>query len=51
VRRSKAEDIQAVVDATVENLGAIDVLINNAGISWGAMPEDMPLAQCRKFWT
>jgi gluconate 5-dehydrogenase len=45
---SKAEDIQAVVDATVEKFGRIDVLINNAGISWGAMPEDMPLAQWQK---
>jgi len=42
---SKAEDIQAVVDETVNKFGKIDILINNAGISWGAMPEDMPLAK------
>lgn len=42
------EDVQAVVDATVQNFGRVDILINNAGISWGAMPEDMPLAQWQK---
>jgi gluconate 5-dehydrogenase len=45
---SKPDDIQTVVDATIEKFGRIDVLINNAGISWGAMPEDMPLAQWQK---
>lgn len=40
---SKPEDVQAVVDETVQKFGRIDVLINNAGVSWGAMPEDMPL--------
>jgi len=45
---AKAEDIQAVVDETVEKFGKIDILINNAGISWGAMPEEMPLAQWQK---
>ena len=45
---SKPEDVQAVVDATVQTFGKVDVLINNAGISWGAMPEEMPLAQWRK---
>jgi gluconate 5-dehydrogenase len=40
---SKPEDIQAVVNETMEKFGQIDVLINNAGVSWGAMPEDMPL--------
>ncbi|MCY7377359.1 MAG: glucose 1-dehydrogenase [Pyrinomonadaceae bacterium] len=45
---SKEADVQAVVDATIEKFGKIDVLINNAGISWGAMPEEMPLAQWQK---
>lgn len=45
---SNAEDVQAVVDETVANFGKVDILINNAGISWGAMPEDMPLAQWQK---
>jgi NAD(P)-dependent dehydrogenase (short-subunit alcohol dehydrogenase family) len=45
---AKAEDVQAVVDETVAKFGAVDILINNAGVSWGAMPEDMPLAQWQK---
>lgn len=40
---SKPDEVQAVVDATVERFGSVDILINNAGTSWGAMPEDMPL--------
>ncbi len=45
---SKTEDVQAVVDETIKIFGKIDVLVNNAGISWGAMPEEMPLAQWQK---
>lgn len=44
----KPEDVRSVVDATVERFGAVDILINNAGISWGAMPEEMPLDQWQK---
>ena len=45
---SKAEDVQAVVNETINVFGKVDVLVNNAGISWGAMPEEMPLAQWQK---
>jgi gluconate 5-dehydrogenase len=45
---SKEADVRAVVDETVKTFGKIDVLINNAGISWGTMPEEMPLAQWQK---
>ena len=41
-------DVRAIVDETVEKFGAIDILINNAGISWGAMPEEMPLEKWQK---
>ena len=40
---AKPDEVQAVVDQTVIKFGAVDILINNAGTSWGAMPEDMPL--------
>ncbi|HLA95042.1 MAG TPA: SDR family oxidoreductase, partial [Pyrinomonadaceae bacterium] len=40
---AKPEQVQAVVQATIEKFGSVDILINNAGVSWGAMPEDMPL--------
>ncbi|HVF47702.1 MAG TPA: glucose 1-dehydrogenase [Pyrinomonadaceae bacterium] len=40
---SKPNEVEAVVSMAVEKFGGVDILINNAGISWGAMPEDMPL--------
>lgn len=40
---AKPDDVSAVVKAAVEEIGSVDILINNAGISWGAMPEDMPI--------
>ncbi len=42
------EEVQAVVDGTVARFGSVDILINNAGISWGAMPEDMPVEKWQK---
>jgi gluconate 5-dehydrogenase len=40
--------IQEMVEATVSQFGRIDVLINNAGISWGAPVEDMRLEDWNK---
>lgn len=45
---SKPEEVQAVVDSTVKRYGAVDILINNAGISWGSSPEEMTLEQWQK---
>jgi gluconate 5-dehydrogenase len=45
---SQSEDVQAIVDETLKHFETIDILINNAGISWGAMPEDMTLDQWQK---
>jgi len=36
------EQVQAVVDRTVFEFGAVDVLLNNAGATWGAPAEEMP---------
>jgi NAD(P)-dependent dehydrogenase (short-subunit alcohol dehydrogenase family) len=40
---SKPEDAERIVRETVVKFGRVDILINNAGISWGAMPEEMAL--------
>ena len=40
--------VQEVVDATLSNFGRIDILINNAGISWGAPVEEMRLEDWNK---
>ena len=40
---AKPAEVQAVIDTAIERFGSVDILINNAGTSWGAMPEDMPL--------
>lgn len=42
------EQVQAVTDLCVEKFGRVDILINNAGISWGAMPEEMPLEKWKQ---
>jgi NAD(P)-dependent dehydrogenase (short-subunit alcohol dehydrogenase family) len=40
--------IRSVVEAAVSKFGRIDVLINNAGTSWGAPVEEMRLEQWHK---
>jgi gluconate 5-dehydrogenase len=40
--------VQAVVDQALAAFGRIDILINNAGVSWGAPPEEMPLDKWQK---
>ncbi len=45
---AKPDEVQTVVDQTVSRFGSVDILINNAGTSWGATPEDMPLDQWQK---
>jgi NAD(P)-dependent dehydrogenase (short-subunit alcohol dehydrogenase family) len=41
-------DIHQVVDATMAQFGRIDILINNAGTSWGAPVEEMRLEHWNK---
>jgi NAD(P)-dependent dehydrogenase (short-subunit alcohol dehydrogenase family) len=42
------DSIQEMVEATLRQYGRIDVLINNAGISWGAPVEEMRLEDWNK---
>ncbi|MEZ5608447.1 MAG: SDR family oxidoreductase [Burkholderiaceae bacterium] len=41
---AKEEDTRRLADETLQRMGAIDILINNAGASWGAPAEDHPVA-------
>jgi gluconate 5-dehydrogenase len=41
-------EIQQVIDATMTEFGRIDILINNAGTSWGAPVEEMRLEHWNK---
>jgi gluconate 5-dehydrogenase len=45
---SKPGDVQAVVDKTVKTFGRVDILINNAGVTWAAEPEEMPVEKWQK---
>lgn len=40
--------VQAVVDKTITAFGKVDVLVNNAGISWGDRPEAMAVEKWRQ---
>jgi gluconate 5-dehydrogenase len=45
---SDESDVSELVGMTVNKFGSVDILINNAGISWGAMPEEMTREQWQK---
>jgi gluconate 5-dehydrogenase len=45
---SQPETIEPMVAAVIDTLGPIDVLVNNAGTSWGAPAENYPLNAWRK---
>ncbi len=42
------DSVSAVVAAAMQQFGRVDILINNAGTSWGAKAEEMTLAQWNK---
>ena len=41
---AREDDIARLARETLERMGDVDILINNAGASWGAPAEDHPLA-------
>jgi gluconate 5-dehydrogenase len=44
---SDPQQVDSAVAATLEKYGRVDVLVNNAGISWGAPVDDMPVDKFR----
>src|SRR5215203_2534093 len=40
---TEPEEVENVVSETEERFGAIDILLNNSGATWGAPAEEMPL--------
>ena len=46
---SNEDDINRMVKETVDQLGRIDILFNNAAISWGIPPEKMTREEWDKF--
>lgn len=45
---ARADSAGPLVDAVLAKFGRIDVLVNNAGATWGAAAEDMPLEAWQK---
>jgi NAD(P)-dependent dehydrogenase (short-subunit alcohol dehydrogenase family) len=48
---AEPERAPALVEAVVESCGGINILVNNAGTSWGAPAEDYPLDAWNKVMT
>ncbi|SET34910.1 gluconate 5-dehydrogenase [Salinibacillus kushneri] len=45
---TNSDDIEQVVNKTLERFGRIDILVNNSGASWGAPVDEMPLEAFHK---
>jgi len=48
---SKPDQIPVLVEAVVKHYGTINILVNNAGASWGAKAEEHPLEAWNKVMT
>jgi len=45
---SQPDDVQAVVDRAIGAFGKVDVLVNNAGVTWAAEPESLPIEKWQR---
>jgi gluconate 5-dehydrogenase len=45
---SRATEVDAMVEETLREFGRIDILVNSAGITWGAPSEDHPVDKFEK---
>jgi gluconate 5-dehydrogenase len=45
---AREEEIEQSIARVTEQLGSLDILINNAGASWWGLPQDIPLAGWKK---
>jgi gluconate 5-dehydrogenase len=48
---AKPEQLPALLEAVVDHFGGINILVNNAGTSWGAPAEQYPLEAWNKVMT
>jgi len=44
----KKNEVEAMAAKALGEFGRVDILINNAGVSWGEAPETMPLDKWHK---
>jgi len=47
---TRADQVEAMKDATLKKFGRVDVLVNNAGRAWVAPPEDTPLERWQQVF-
>ena len=47
---SSKEDIENLVDTTMKEFGRVDILVNSAGVTWGAPTLDYPLEKWEKIF-
>jgi NAD(P)-dependent dehydrogenase (short-subunit alcohol dehydrogenase family) len=45
---TREDEVRAAFDAAERELGAVDLLVNNSGTSWGAPAAEMPLEAWQK---